>query len=149
VYRYVLDHKEEELVALAQELDFARSYLFLLSVRHPGGLAWQLPDPAPATGLLVPPLTLQFVLDACLEAFAPSPAQPLTLRIARQGGSLLLTCRGAVPNGRRDPLEARLRGVTGRYRYLTDRNVSVQAGAGGLFVRIPLLEMTPERARPR
>ncbi len=149
VYRYVLDHKEEELVELAQELDFARSYLFLLSVRHPGGLAWQLPDPAPAPGLLVPPLTLQFVLDACLEGLGPSPAQPITLRITRQGSSLLLTCRGAVPNGRRDPLEARLRGVTSRYRYLTDRNVSVQVGAGGLSVRIPLLEMTPERAGPR
>ncbi|MBD0258486.1 MAG: histidine kinase [Cytophagales bacterium] len=149
VYRYVLDHKEAELVALAHELDFARSYLFLLSVRHPGGLSWQLPEPAPATDLLVPPLTLQFVLDACLEGLSPSPVQPLTLRIARQGGSLLLTCRGAVPDGRHQPLQTRLQGVVSRYRYLTDRSVSVQVGAGGLSVRIPLLEMAPEKARSR
>jgi hypothetical protein len=149
VYRYVLDHKEEELVELAHELDFARSYLFLLSVRHPGALSWQLPEPVPPPGLLVPPLTLQFVLDACLEAFAPSSAQSLTLRMARQGSSLLLTCRGAVPDAQRPPLETRLRGVTGRYRYLTDRRVAVQAGAGSLSVRIPLLEMTPQRAGPR
>jgi hypothetical protein len=97
----------------------------------------------------VPPLTLQFVLDACLEGLGPSPSQPLTLRIARQGGSLLLTCRGAVPEGCHQPLQTRLRGVSGRYRYLTDRSVWVQASPGGLSVRIPLLEVAPEKARPR
>jgi hypothetical protein len=69
--------------------------------------------------------------------------------MARQGSSLLLTCRGAVPDAQRPPLETRLRGVTGRYRYLTDRRVAVQTSAGSLSVRIPLLEMTPERAGPR
>ncbi len=97
---------------------------------------------------MVPPLTLQLVLDACLEGMSPLPAQPLALRIARQGGSLLLTCRGAVPDGP-EPLETRLRSVSGRYRYLTDRSVWVQASPRGLSVRIPLLEVAPEKARPR
>ncbi|UOQ71805.1 sensor histidine kinase [Hymenobacter cellulosilyticus] len=92
VYRYVLDARQREVVPLADELEFAKSYLFLQNIRYGAALHVELPRPqeVPAN-VVVPPLSLQLLLENALKHNAASVSQPLHLRIALDCAGKCLT----------------------------------------------------------
>jgi hypothetical protein len=148
VYRYVLDHKEEELVKLSHEMGFARSYLFLLSAQYPECLTWQLPAYPGLSHLLVPPLTLQMLLDAFSRVIEISPANPLLIQVALQGQDLSFKAQTQLTRPQSADFETQVSVLVERYRYLTDRKVSWVVSTDGIAVRVPLLEMTYEKSIP-
>ncbi len=67
VYRYILQHKDKEVVDLGTELDFTEAYIHLMKVRFEDALRIHV-DVAPAhRSLLVAPLTLQLLLENALK----------------------------------------------------------------------------------
>lgn len=62
VYRYLLRNNEEKLVSIETELNFIRSYYFLLKARHEEALDLRIQVSPEFKQLWIPPLTLQMIL---------------------------------------------------------------------------------------
>jgi LytS/YehU family sensor histidine kinase len=81
IYRYVLHSIEKPVVTLKEEMDFIRSYMFLQQIRYGEALTLTVAVPAGVLGTLLPPLSLQLVLENAVKHNIVSNQQPLEVQI--------------------------------------------------------------------
>ena len=142
VYRYILQHKDKEVVDLGTELAFTRSYNYLLGMRFERSLDVRIDiDPA-LHGRLVAPLTLQMLVENAVKHNTASLSHPLRVDIyAENGRSLIvrntLRRKSGVPEGTGTGLE----NIRQRYSYLSDRPVDVIETREHFLVALPLIEL--------
>ena len=81
VYRYVLQSQDKTLVTLGEELEFIRSYLFLHEVRLGNCLTCQNNVPAEYAEKMLPPLTLQLLVENVIKHNSITPGKPMVITI--------------------------------------------------------------------
>lgn len=90
VYRYVLETIEKQVVTLGEELGFMRAYMFLQQIRYGEHLVWKVNVPSHQLQKLMPPLSLQLVLENALKHNEISPVKPLIIEIKSEGSMLVV-----------------------------------------------------------
>ena len=93
IYRYVLETMEQPVSTLNKELDFMRSYLYLQQMRHGEDLTWSVNIPAGILDRVLPPLSLQVVLENALKHNIVNEAKPLQIEIFAHDNSLVVRNR--------------------------------------------------------
>jgi hypothetical protein len=144
VYRYVLDSESQELVPLADELQFAESFLFLQKTRLGEALAvaMELPPPAELSPFVVPPLALQLLLENSIKHNTAFQADPLRLRVTVDAAARTLTVRNTLRPRRLAPGESLglgLKNLAARYAFLTDKPLAFGQQGDEFVVTLPLL----------
>lgn len=81
VYRYVLQKREQSLVSLDDELTLARSYLYLLEKRFGSSLCVEISIADTYMNWLLPPLTIQMLLENAVKHNIINSVQPLSIRL--------------------------------------------------------------------
>ncbi len=148
VYRYILQHKDKEVVDLGTELDFTEAYIHLMKVRFEDSLRIRVQVDAAHRYLQVAPLTLQLLLENALKHNVASLGHPLVVDIhveaandGRRGGSTLVVRNNL--NRRQGTVDGTRTGLTNvrqRYAILSDRPVDVIETRDHFMVAVPLLE---------
>ncbi len=140
VYRYLLRSNESELTTLAAELDFVRSYFYLLRIRYGEGIRLEQQVSPSFLDYLIPPLTLQLLVENAVRHNVILPNQPLTIEIrTTKVGRLVVqnnlqrkTIR--VPSGR-----VGLSNIAAKYELLGQGAVNVNEDDRCFTVVLPLL----------
>jgi sensor histidine kinase YesM len=81
VYRYVLETIEQPVIGLEKELDFMRSYLFLQQIRYGEMLTYSVNIPAVLLKYVLPPLSLQVVLENAIKHNIINKSKPLHIDV--------------------------------------------------------------------
>lgn len=81
VYRYLLRANDQQLTTLSGELDFIQSYYHLLKTRHGSGLNLLVRVEDGYERQLLPPLTLQLLVENAVKHNVTSSKRPLTVEI--------------------------------------------------------------------
>lgn len=89
VYRYMLQAGQRSLVSVADELAFLEAYRYLLNERYGTALCWHIETNPAASVLLLPPLTLQILVDNAIRYNSLSPTNPLTITVRYLAGNRL------------------------------------------------------------
>lgn len=138
VFRYVLQHKEDELVTLETELAFIRHYVTLLQTRFEGTFQLRCAVSDDALEQRIVPVTLQILIENAIKHNVISEAQPLTVTLTTRDGYLEVANtvqrkkQIATSNGQG------LHNLQQLYRYLNEREVEIETGEV-FMVRVPLL----------
>ena len=141
VYRYVLQHKDEEVVKLSTELDFINSFTQLLKVRHIDGLHFHFDIPEEALSKGLPPMTLQLLVENAVKHNIASRNKPLTIEIIGQGNGLAV--RNKLQRKRKvQSTNIGLNNIRSRYQYLIEQDIEVNEDGQYFEVRIPLITLT-------
>ncbi len=141
VYRYVLEQRGKPLVALEEELSFARTYVQLLKMRFEDSLEIMLPTGEQPADLQLVPLSLQLLIENAVKHNVIGPRQPLRLSIYIENGNLILEnnlqkkATVAVGTG------VGLTNIISRYALLTDQSVMIDDKEGSFKVHLPLLHV--------
>ena len=90
IYRYVLDTIEQSLVTVKEELDFARSYMFLQQIRYGSNLEYYVDLPSHLLNGYLPPLSLQVVLENAIKHNLVSKEKPLQINIFQKNNKLVV-----------------------------------------------------------
>lgn len=90
IYRYVLETIEQTVVTLNKELNFMRSYLFLQQIRYGTSLTYTVDIIAEHLELLVPPLSLQVLLENAIKHNIVNEEKPLRIEIFGKGDFLVI-----------------------------------------------------------
>lgn len=142
VYRYILDQKDNETVSLKTELDFLRSYAFLLKIRFEHKLEVKvLISDQQAERCSVAPLTLQLLVENCVKHNRMSESEPLLITISIDERYLLVANKVA-PRAEGHSNSSTAIGLTNiqkRYELLTNMPVQIVKNDGFFAVKIPLL----------
>jgi two-component system LytT family sensor kinase len=88
IYHYVLDTIEKPVVTLEDELGFARSYMYLQQIRHGDHVKFTVSMPATYLPMMLPPLSLQVVLENALKHNITGASYPLEVRLLAEPGWL-------------------------------------------------------------
>ena len=91
VYRYLLQTNERGLVTLRQELDFIGSFYHLLQIRYGTAIALQIKVNQTYLEFMLPPLTLQVLVENAVSHNVLLPETPLKINIqTNQEGQLVV-----------------------------------------------------------
>lgn len=81
VYRFLLLSSKKNLVPLEEEMRFLRSYIFLTEHRIGNGVHFSIDVAEKANKLLIPPLTLQLLIENAIKHNATTKDNPLEIKI--------------------------------------------------------------------
>ncbi len=142
VYRYVLEHKDQALVPVEEEMQFMKDYFFLQQTRFGDNLKLKIEVPPDYTQKLVPPLTLQLLAENAIKHNIISRENPLTIEIfilpsghLIMGNNLQLRAGGDVIS-----TGIGLQNLRDRYGFLSDQQPEFYEEDGFYVAKIPLLE---------
>ena len=140
VYRYVLVSKQKETVPLHEELAFVESYIYLNKTRFRDNLVVNNELPASAMQQLVPPLSLQLLVENAIKHNVVSKDRPLTLRLSMDAhGYITVENNVQKKNILEQSTKTGLQNMINRYALLTSKRVEVLQTAELFSVKIPTL----------
>lgn len=142
VYRYMLRGDEEQLVPLRTELKFIASYIYLLAKRFGQSLQIETNINEGDKEKLIPPLSLQVLIENAFTQNSMSKTEPLRISICSNGGSELLVRNTRKPKrvGAAIDFEAGLDNLVTKYRLLSSDKVAIEDGEQYRDIFLPLIE---------
>jgi len=138
--RYLIQSAKRELVPWSEEWSFVQDYLHLLRVRFGDVYQFEVVgDPEAVTDRMIPPTSLQQLVENAVKHNQGLPGQPLVVTIHIEAGQVgvsnpLRPRVSATPS-----LGSGLDLLRNRYRLLSDRPVGIQQDETTFRVTIPLL----------
>ena len=141
VYRYLLANRDRDLVQLADELAFVDACYDLLAVRFGAALRLTRPTEGPLDRLLLPPSSLQLLLENAVKHNVFSEREPLDVCMELREDHIEVT------NPRRPRADAAegagvgLANLGERYRLLVQREVEVVDDGARFAVKLPLVRV--------
>lgn len=143
VYRYMLQNDEETLVPLETELRFLESYIFLLQARHGDSLQLEMNIDSSAYGKLIPPLTLQAIVEDTIAHNAVCRDCPLEISLQTSGHSWFTIRHNVIPKMATDkeeiPENAGLKNLVSKYQLLNQPGLQVTEENCYRTIRLPLI----------
>jgi len=146
VYRYILQNKERDLVHLHEELDFAKSYLYLLKMRFPDNLTATFNVDKKYEHFSIAPLTIQMLVENAIKHNVVSKADPLHIDVYVENGSSIVVKN----NLQKRPViekstKTGLANIRKRYEYLGNRQIEIITTPKNYMVAIPLIDLIENR----
>lgn len=142
VYRYVLQHRDEELVSLETELDFIQSYTFLFRQRLNKQLLISIIVPPQAGSRFLPPLSVQMLVENAIKHNKATTSKPLSISIFPEEKDWLVvrnTFQPKPPEPSGLP-NVGLENIRKRFAYFSKRRVIVEQDEDHFTVKLPLME---------
>ncbi len=141
VYRYMLRSNQQEWVTLQQELAFIHSYYQLLKTRYGNSIRVQIEADEKYNSYILPPLTLQLLLDNAITHNTTGKEQPLQISIATENINTLFVKNNlqkkqtSIHNH-----AAGLKSLAAKYELQGIPGFSAEETAGAFIVTLPLTE---------
>lgn len=142
VYRYILQNKEKELIPLEDEINFSKSYIYLLQMRYPENLKVSYRIGEQLHDKHIAPLTIQMLLENCIKHNVISRSQPLEIEIyVENGQSIIVKNNLQKKKALEKSTKTGLTNIKKRYKYLGCREVDVIVAHNSFMVAVPLIEV--------
>lgn len=139
VYRYLLTHKETQLVELRTEMYFVNHYISLLKTRFETGLQVSIAIPEHLVKRKVVPVTFQLLIENAIKHNIVDPSSPLLITVTADERYLQITNnlqkKGWIETSNRKGLES-LRTL---YKYLSSLPLVIEETENTFTIKLPLL----------
>ncbi|MCF6403130.1 histidine kinase [Chitinophaga filiformis] len=139
VYRYLLKHGVNGTVTLSEELEFLQSYIFLLERRYETNLSIEIDLPERYLSSIIPPVSLQILIENAVKHNVVSAAKPLSVRISIQDDFIHvendLQPRYSIEKSEKIGLAT----LDHRYRLLSEKGVRIETKEKKFSVLLPLI----------
>lgn len=145
VYRAMLRKRSDDLIELSDELDFIDSYFFLIKTRFGSNISIETKVDDRLRRLLLPPLTLQMLVENAIKHNNITEKRPLKIFI--EGSANRITVRNTLFE-KPDKDESRPGSghstIIERYKYFSDEKVVIKKDEDWYTVEVPLLATQEE-----
>lgn len=139
VYRYVLEHKENEVVSLQTEVEFIQHYISLLNIRYKSVLEIRMNISAVAREKGIVMVTLQMLIDNAIKHNSLETEAPLTIRIWDDDGYLHVSNNKQLRRQIETSNKQGLKQLKELYSYLTKQEILVHEIQENFEINLPLL----------
>jgi len=138
VYRYLLLHKDDNLVKLGEELQFINSFVMLLRTRFDGQLQIEINVPEEDKFLTIVPVTTQILIENAIKHNIISASKPLHIKIYTKNKYLVvennLQRKSIVETSNKLGLE----NMKKLYQIIANREVEIVENEHTFVVIVPL-----------
>lgn len=140
VYRYILENKDTELVTLKKELEIIKSYIYLIILRFEQNLTVSIDIKSSLDAMMIPPLTLQMLIENAVKHNIISRKKPLTVKIYSKDDYIVVSNNLQKKDTQKFSTKLGLENIISRYKYLTDKKVEITESHDEFLVKIPLIK---------
>lgn len=140
VFRYLLKNNEIELTTLSQELGFINSYFHLLQTRYGKGIVMSTDISKDCESCLLPPLTLQLLVENAVKHNRVHKDEPLIIEIfSNDDKKLIVRNNLMVREQRMESTGIGLKSINSRFKLLNHSPLTIKKDNGYFDVIIPLI----------
>lgn len=140
VYRYLLRNNEDMLIDLETELEFIGSYFHLLQTRFGDAVQLLVNVEGTAKGFMLPPLTLQLLIENAVKHNIIEKDMPLIIEIKTVGETLTVKNNLQRKTLKLPSNHVGLSNIAAKYKLLNAPEIEIKENAKEFAVRIPLLK---------
>ncbi|OLY93276.1 Histidine kinase [Cnuella takakiae] len=145
VYRYLLRNNSVELTELATELQFIRAYFSMLQTSSGTGVSLSVGVPDSYMNHLLPPLTLQLLVENAVKHNIAHREKPLQICIETNSKGWLVVSNNLQRKlGKVHSTHIGLNNIAAKYRLLNQPEVVIQETGGRFCVSLPLIAPADE-----
>ncbi len=146
VYRYMLRNEEEQLVTLDTELRFIHSYMHLLQARFGNGLQLKVSITEAYKKLLLPPLTLQLIIENAFTQNIVSKTSPLIIELSSVENNIVIVKNNVQPKTITEAVdfETGVDNLVNKYKLLGRPLQVHDSNTGYRTIAVPLLTKKEE-----
>ena len=142
VYRYILQNKARDLVLLQEEINFLEDYFSLLKIRFEKALQLRLNlDKALFDQYLIPPISLQVLMENAIKHNEFADANPLIIEISFNGDTLVFCNEIRKKELRKPSSKIGLKNLDERYRLTTGNTIITEETEKSFRVVLPVLKI--------
>ncbi len=137
-FRDILSYRDVDLIPLSDELEVLQRYFALQQQRFGNNLQLRvdLPDLEHA---MIPPLTLQLLVENAIKHNVVSKAKPLTVEITSEGDRLIVRNNLQLKQETEVSTRVGLSNIAKRYQLLSSEPVLLEADDHYFTVRLPII----------
>ncbi len=139
VYRYVMQHKENELVTLQTEIDFLKNYQEILRIRYENSLQINIIINEDLLDKKLVNVTLQMLIDNAIKHNEIHTEKPLIIEIKATGNKLIVENNIQLRNSLDESNGEGLKQLRNLYSYLSDEPMFAGSEGQKFIVLLPLL----------
>jgi LytS/YehU family sensor histidine kinase len=140
VYRYLLRSNEEQLTTVQKEIEFISSYNLLLKTRFGEGFRPEVSIAEQYYDRLLPPMTLQLLIENAVKHNIVDPDMPLTVKVFTKEGKLIVSNNLQKKNKAVVSNKVGLSNIIAKYRLLNYPDIEVSETADEFRVVLPLIK---------
>jgi LytS/YehU family sensor histidine kinase len=148
VFRYLLRNNNTDLTTVGEELQFIDSYYHLLQTRHGKSISLDIQVSNKINGYLLPPLTLQLLVENAVKHNRLHKEAPLKIEIFNQGEDKLVVRNNLSKRDKAvESTGIGLQSIKLRYGLLKQTGPEIEEDGLFFSVTIPLI-VVEEKAAP-
>jgi sensor histidine kinase YesM len=141
VYRYLLQCNDKELVQVDCELDFINAFFFLLKTRFEKGLTLTVEVDEEMRERMIPPLTLQMLVENAVKHNMIAASRPLHIKIyTDEEGKLIVTNNRQKKTISVQSSKIGLSNISAKYKLLNQQDIIINETEQEFTVLIPLIK---------
>ena len=140
VYRYVLQSKNHDVIAVKAELEFIDSFIFLHKVRIGNALEYVVNISDEAFQMQIPPLTLQILIENAIKHNVTNEKNVLKISIESDRNNTLIVSNNLQPIDYADSTHTGLSNLSKRFELLNKEGFTYGAKDQEFVVTIPLID---------
>lgn len=144
-YRFTLESRKLDLIRLSEELEILNAYLFLLKARFEEGIDLLVNIDQTYYNSLIPPFTLQLLLENCIKHNIVSLEHPLKIWLYAEGGLIVVANRLQPKRNPESSTGVGLRNINQRYVHLLNKKIDIQVEETLFVIKLPIIHADHHR----
>ncbi len=146
IYRYILEHKDEEMVSLSDEISFIKNYFYLQKIRDDGKIDLQIHIDEPDSYRVLP-ISLQLLVENALKHNAATRESPLNINIYLEGDDFLVIENNLQKKMHMDPSsKIGLKNLGERISLVMNKSLIVEGNREKFVVKLPIMKVSDARS---
>jgi sensor histidine kinase YesM len=139
-YNYLLEHQDVRLVKLKYELDFIKSYFFLLQIRFGSKIQLELHIEDRFNDYQIPPICLQLLIENAIKHNRMSADHPLIITIQIKDQNIIVKNNLNKRNELQKSTGIGINNIRNRYHLILGKDIAVCDSGTYFEVRLPIIK---------
>lgn len=138
-YRFTLESRKLDLIHVHEEMEILNAYLFLQKARFDAGFTFTNDLDESMLKTLIPPFTLQLLVENCIKHNVVSLQKPLHIRIYGEGEKIVVENQLQPKVGENNSLGVGLKNIDLRYSHLLQKHIDIIKTDTLFQIKLPLI----------
>lgn len=138
-YRFTLENRKLDLIRLSEELKILHAYIYLLKARFEEGFDVQITVTPALSTTMIPPFTLQLLVENCIKHNVVAPDKTLYVKIYTEDDYLVVSNNVQPKMTPEVSTGIGLENINERYDHLLGKNIDILPTPNTFTVKLPII----------
>jgi two-component system LytT family sensor kinase len=138
-YRFTLESRKLNLIRLADELEIIDAYMFLLKARFEEGIDLSIEIDQQYYSSLIPPFTLQLLIENCIKHNVVSLEHPLQIRLYSENDFIIVENKLRLKRTPEASMGMGLENINQRYIHLLEKKIEILTTETIFSIKLPVI----------